>query len=725
MAQSVILLHALSCSVLQKPVTGDAVLFSVDGDPVTVEEFKYVYEKNNYDNDELYTEEDVRAYLDMFIRFKLKVREAENLGYDTVAAFIEEYEMYRKQLATPLLTEAKFQEQLIEEAYERLKHEVRASHILIRIPKNAAAEDTLRAFNRIAEIREEAVAGADFNRLAREYSEDPSARSNGGDLGYFSAFQMVYPFESAAFTTEVGDISSIIRSSFGYHIVYVTDKRPSPGKVKVAHILLRVKPDKSDSVAVAERAFELYDQLAGGGDWDILCARYSEDTRTRQNGGSLPYLTHGQIDPEFMDMAFSITEPGGISDPFMTRYGWHILKLEDRLKVGTLEEMRDEIESKVRRDERAVASKSRMLDQLSTKLALRVDQTALQYVMSRADSSLLDGKWRFDARQASLQDTLFYTAQSSYTMYEFLEFVQQNQRTRKNIAPADYMYDLYEEYMYQCLLEDEIKALSARDPDFRYLLNEYYEGILLFNIMEDQVWSRATADSAALLEYFEQNRDRFTWGERARATVYKSNTQEVVDSIARHFAAKDTIVLQTIYLNGAEDTAMVRQWQDTMDDAGPLLYLVSASQEPELMPRIKRVLNEADVADAQILPTNISPAHGVACITAAATTKKSLEWIFNRESTLTLEVREGLFEKGDGEIPKGVSWSVGTHRLSNAGSYYLVSIEDIEAPAPKALHEVKGSVISAYQDHLEQKWLKVLEEKYPVEVNNKILKRLF
>jgi peptidyl-prolyl cis-trans isomerase SurA len=283
-----------SCTILSKSDLSKAELFSINSESVLAEEFMYVYEKNNFNNEDMYTAKDVDEYARLYVNFKLKVSEAKALGLDTTEAFIKEYASYKDQLIKPYLTEAKEQERLVEEAYDRMKHEIDASHILITVDQQAEPKDTVIAYQKIAEIYSRAKNGEDFGTLAKSYSEDPSAKMNGGRLGYFSAFQMVLPFEDAAYNTAVNSISDIIRSRFGYHILKVHDKRPYSGQVKVSHIMLRSNPNGSDSVTVRNKIFEIHDQVTGGADWNELCRKYSEDQRTKNNGGTLPFISENQ-----------------------------------------------------------------------------------------------------------------------------------------------------------------------------------------------------------------------------------------------------------------------------------------------------------------------------------------------------------------------------------------------------------------------------------------------
>src|SRR5690606_39044440 len=316
-----------------KRLKGRDVLFQIGDRKVTTDEFIYLYRKNHQQTPSGYSAADINEYLDLFVNFKLKVEEARHRGMDTTAAFITEYRGYRNELLKPYLPDSRLMDSLVAQAYERMKEEVRASHILIRVPPNASADDTVRAYNRALELRERASKGEDFGPLAAAHSEDPQAKSTQGDLGFFTALQMVHPFENAVYSAKPGEIVGPVRTQFGYHVIKVTDRRPAQGQVAVSHIMLRLGRDR-DSTKVRDRAFNLYDQLMAGASWDELCAEYSEDPGSKSKGGALPPFGVGAMAsvPEFEKVAFSL-RPGDISDPFQTRYGWHILRVDRKIPL--------------------------------------------------------------------------------------------------------------------------------------------------------------------------------------------------------------------------------------------------------------------------------------------------------------------------------------------------------------------------------------------------------
>ena len=280
----VLLLFLGMSSVAQK----EQVLMEVNGSPVYKSEFEQIYWKNK--EEKVATKEDLDEYIELFTKFKLKVTEAEQLGLDTVAKFKKELAGYQEQLEKPYLVDSELNDELIQQAYYRTKNEVRASHILIQLSPNPSAEDTAKAYKELMEIKAKVESGKmSFYEAARKYSKDPSAKTNSGDLGYFTAFRMVYPFEEAAFTTEVGQISNPFKTRFGYHILKVTGKREGRGKVKVAHIMLRIKDDTPSmkKVNAEKKIVEIHEKLKKGEAFDALAKEYSEDRNSARKGGGV------------------------------------------------------------------------------------------------------------------------------------------------------------------------------------------------------------------------------------------------------------------------------------------------------------------------------------------------------------------------------------------------------------------------------------------------------
>jgi len=366
----------------------DQVLITIDDKEITAGEFERIYKKNN--NDNIAQKQTMDEYLDMFINYKLKVYEAERMGMDTASAFLKEFNAYRKQLAEPYLTSEDLTEMYAREAYERMKEEINASHIMVRIDDEASQEDTLHAYNKIMEIRNRVVNGEDFEAVARATSDDPSAKSNGGNLGWFSAFRMVYPFESAAYNTSVGKISMPVRSSFGYHIIKVHDRRPAKGSVQVAHIFLRAPESmsKEETEAAKEKIYMLYDSLQIGAKFSEMADRYSDDKTSGRKGGVLPWFSSGQMIPAFDSTAFALKQPGDISEPVKSSYGWHLIKLLDRKTIGSYDEEKPEIVNNIKKGDRGKSKDRAFINKLKESYDYKFYEDNYYKFISSLDSTV-------------------------------------------------------------------------------------------------------------------------------------------------------------------------------------------------------------------------------------------------------------------------------------------------------------------------------------------------
>lgn len=519
--------------------TAPISLFSVNHSPVYTDEFVYLYKKNHLSPNE-YSEEKINEYLTLFINFKLKIAEARHRGLDTTQAFRKEYNSYKEELKKPYLANSDDLDKLTKEAYERLTQEVRASHILIAVKPDASPADTAAAYRKISDLRTRAASGQDFEKLAKENSEDPSAKQNGGNLGYFTALQMVYPFESAAYSTTVGEISPVVRTRFGYHIIKVFDRRPARGEVEVSHILLRL--GKTNPGKVKNTIFEVYDQLKGGRSWEELCKEYSEDPNTSNAGGRLRPFGVGALAsvPEFEQVAFSLKEPGDISDPFQSAIGWHIVRLEKKIPVPAYKEVETSLKRRVARDERLAISKANSLEKRKKQLGFMEHADSKAQIMSLADSTLTKGGWRFKGPQALLTDTLFVMDSSRWIVRDFVNSVEGHAGV-SSLSSTAYMKQLYDNFVEERLNEQDEKRILAQHPEYKLLLNEYKEGILLFDIMEKEVWNKASEDTAGQLKYYQDHLLNYQAGNRVEARTFGTPDKTFRDAIKGKILNGDTL----------------------------------------------------------------------------------------------------------------------------------------------------------------------------------------
>ena len=474
----------------------DDVLLTIEGEKVYTSEFIRIYEKNKdivVDNEQ----KEFEDYFTLFVDFKLKLKQAKDLQLDTVKSYQNELIKYRGQLVEPYLQNPDAIEVLAKEAYERTSIEVNASHILVRIKANALPGDTLIAYNKISEARKKAMDGIAFDEIAKKYSEDPSVKMNGGSLGYFSAFNMVYPFENAAYDTNIGEISNIFRTQFGYHILKVNDKRKSKGEIEVSHIM--VKQDANDSTLAKTKIFDIYKKLEQGDDFGTIAQEHSDDESSSKKDGKLPKFGAGKMIKEFDSIAFSLENEGDISSPFETKYGWHILKLEKKYPIKSYSELYENLESKIKNGNRAKFVEKDLASKLSKKYKIIENK------------SLLSAYYLADINNMKSDDVLLSIEEKKYTSNDFYDYFSKN--NKKTIE------DIYLDYKNKNIIDYYKDHLEETNLDFSMTYQEYKDGLLLFDLLQMHIWEKSEKDSIGLNAYFNANKNKYTWKARGELTI--------------------------------------------------------------------------------------------------------------------------------------------------------------------------------------------------------------
>ncbi len=617
-------------------------LLSIGSTEISTEEFLFVYNKNKYYQDALPLAQSIDRYLELFINFKLKVLEAYNLGLDQTIDYKQEVAQYRKQLAEPYLTDYHLTEKILLETYERMLVEVKVSHLLIKVNNG----DTALALQKAWDLRRRIQAGEDFSKIATEESKDPSASSNKGLLGYFSVFRTVYPFETAAYNTEVGEVSEPVVTKFGIHLIKVHSNRPSRGRVKVSQIMIRKSPD---SVAANRKVEQVYERLRNGEPWEKLCLEYSDDSQTSRLGGRLPWFGTGQMIPEFEDAAFGLDSAGQVSQPVVALYGWHILKLDQRNQVGSFEESREWLESMVRRDSRGTIPRLRLID----KLKGENDWVPGENLDTMLNYWEKEPQWRenlYGSRSDSL--VLFRIETKAYTTIDFEEYLSRN----KPQQPNQDFTERYESFENAMILEYEEAHLERKHPEFRMLYQEYREGVLLFELMQREVWEKAMEDSLGIKRFYDDHPEKYKNADRAEVLIITANGE----------------------------AEAIRVWQ------------------------ILQALSKEDTAGNQVTALSIV----------------DQEAFIKEKYSLEVRLREDTFEAGSEPFPVVIRWEEGSQHSFESEGHNLVVVRRIEPGILRDLQEIKGTVISDYQDFLETSWVSVLRKKYHVSVNKKELKSL-
>lgn len=546
----------------------DAIVVSIGDKDITKGEFVRIYKKNNSPQSE--DNKTVDEYMQMFIDFKLKVLEAENMGIDTTNAFINELSGYRKQLAKPYFVDESIIDSLIKEAYNRMKQEVRAAHILIKIPENAPPKDTLKAYNQIMKLRTKAMKGEDFGKMAAQFSDDSLLSARGGDLGFFTAFQMYYPFENAAYNTPIGEISMPLRTKYGYHIIKVKDRRKAKGRVRAAHIMLLSPKDagKEQKEAVKNKIDDIYEELKNGKDFKDAVNEYSQDANSARRGGDLGWFRSGDMVPEFSEAAYSIENIGDISEPVRTAFGWHIIKLLDKQSLEPFEDIKEEIRQKISYLPQSELSKTVVIDRLKEKYDFEDFNTVSEFY-DVVDSTVFTKGW--DASKAKhLTKKMFKIGDNTYTQKDFNNFLASAILRVKPSHLNEYVDKKYSDFVSKKVIEYEDKRLEEIYPEFAYLMQEYHDGILLFELTDKEVWSKAINDTVGLRAFYEQHKfdkPEYSYGKRLDVSVFEYNTEDGLKKLLKVLKKKerksytDKYILETVNKNDSTELSIIQSGQ--------------------------------------------------------------------------------------------------------------------------------------------------------------------
>lgn len=668
----------------------DPVLMTIGDTKVRLSEFMYVYKKNN--KDQASDPQALETYLDLFITFKMKVKEAEEMRLDTSASFKNELGGYRRQVAQPYLTDKKVNDSLLMEAYARMQEDVRASHILIRCDENALPADTMIAYTK-AGILENLLAGKPAARLINDYesrlnakykitqksppsdtlkvynlvnplrqlerrfrgkpapfdevaylaSEDESARTNRGDLGYFTAFSMIYKFETLVYNTPVGKTGGPVRTRFGFHLVKVTDRRPAQGEVLVAHIMIKAPAGQKgeDSLAAKAKADEIYGRAKNGEDFATLARQFSDDKPSANNGGQLPWFGLYKMPQPFEKAAFGLANNNDISEPIKTDWGWHIIKRIDKRGIPSFDQMKNELKQRTGRDDRATQGRASLIARVKKEYGFTENIKARDDFYAVVDSTYYQGRWTAD-RAKKLNKVMFTLGSTTYTQKDFAYWLETHQVRRTKTDTKQIVNDAYEQFVDEAAVAYEDSMLELKYPDFRNLMQEYRDGILLFDLMDKKVWSKAVKDTAGLRAYYEANKTKYMWPERAEATVYSCKDAKTAKKVRK----------------------MIKKG---MDDKAILAAL-------------------------------------------------------NKESTLNVQADTKVWLKGENSLVDA-NWAPGVSDTQDKdGRVVFVHTRKVIPPTPKTLQEARGVITSDYQNQLEKEWVENLKKKYPVTVNRDVLK---
>ncbi|MDO9511803.1 MAG: peptidylprolyl isomerase [Bacteroidales bacterium] len=657
-------------SLLSAQDINQQTLLNIEGEKITAGEFLNIYKKNNIQTDVI-DKKSLEEYLDLFINFKLKVKDAENNGLDTVKALREELAGYRRQLAQPYFVDDEVVSGLLKEAYDRMHWDLRACHLLIRCEANAKPADTLAAYKKIHGIRERISKGETFGAMAEQFSDDPSARDreannqhpfmkgNQGDLGYFTAFNMVYPFETAAYKLKVGEVSMPVRTQFGYHLIKLINKCPALGKVQAAHIYFQIPPrsTREDSLRIEEHVDSVYQKIIAGASYTDMVKQYSDDKGSATRDGVLPWFTSNKLVPSFIDAIYPLTDSGQVAKPVLTTYGWHIIRLVERKPIGNFDELKTELKQQIVRDQRYDKSKTSVISKLKDEYSFTENVKLLKKINSTVNDSIFEGKWKASAASDLGTKKLWSLAGKDYTVSDFAQYLESTQKKEKPEATEVYVMQKFKAMTDEKIMAYEDSMLEKKYPDFRMIMQEYHDGILLFEMTQKKVWEKAVADTTGLEAFYETVKNNYLWDDR------KDVSMITIDNLLNEKAATKMVEKLNKTMAGANNS--VSELQANLSADTSLLINIS---------RDKLIKSENEMADG------LSKAGSFA------------------QKTLKGE---------NGKI-----------------SLTYVYLHSLIPSEPKALNEIKGLVTAEYQNYLESQWIDELKKMYKVQVDKNVFDKL-
>lgn len=480
------------------------------------------------------TRKEFEENFESFLTYKLKVIEAESIKLDQLEEFNLEFSSIKESLIAPYLIKNSIEEGEVKKVYARLQEIVRAKHILFQFPPNPKKEDSIAVLQLALKVKAELENGGDFGALATNYSDDPSAKINKGDLGYFTGLQMVQQFEEAAYTLPVGSISDPILTDFGYHIIQVSGRQANPGEVQVSHILVRFDSENPSQEENARRKIsDIYAEIQKENTiWEEIVQAYSEDLATKSGGGMLPWFGVGTMIPEFEIAGFSLTEVGEVSPPIKTPYGYHILRLEGKRGLQPYEELEQSIRSKILRNSKTGMIQSQVIAIQKSRYGFQENEVGISTVAGTVNATDIIS-FGTAIQEKNLGSTeLFKANNSSYTVGDLVNFMQSREVTPKGIGN---FFELWlAKFIEVTLAKTEEADLEKNNKAFQMLLKEYRDGILLFSLTNQEVWQKGLNDTVGQQAFFEKNSQNYQWKSRVQAYLAKVNDASKLE-IARKF----------------------------------------------------------------------------------------------------------------------------------------------------------------------------------------------
>ena len=622
-------------------------LFTYADKSVSANEYKKAFNKV-YPAPVIDKAKKMRSYLDLYINSKLKIHEATLRGYDSLPGFVEEYTALRNQVIENYMNDTESMNAMVEEAFARSQKDIKVQHIFIPYFLNVNYSDTPIIKLKIQEAYMQLQSGKSFDEVALKYSADPSVAQNKGNLGYITVFSLPYQFENIIYKLSPGKFSAIYKSNSGYHIFKNLGERKAVGRIKVSQILIAVPPG-SDSTAkkkLALLADSIYARLQKGDDFGKLATAFSNDVVSSASNGSMPEFGLGTFDPEFENVAFSLTKNGAISKPFLTNHGYHIIKRTALTPPNTLKNKKnlDAIRSLVEKDGRAKVAKDKLYNKILAQTHYKqfnVDQAMLQMYLD----SVMVAKTPPPGNPVNNSTALFSVGMSTVIVNDLLLY-SATHRFNPDGSGAKPFAQLNEEFKRNAVMDYYRAHLEEYNEEFKTQMKELKDGNLFFDIMMREVWSKAQGDTTGQSAFYEQNKSKYKWNYSADAVIFYCADSATAKSF-RNALVKDNT-----------------KWRSLVDNYSDKITLDSSRFEITKIPG------------------------------AVKTTAKA------------------------GTITKIVK-----NKDDNSASFALI-FKIYPTPGQKTFADARGDVVSDYQDAIDKKWIAELKKKYPVKVNEEVMKSI-
>jgi len=667
---------------------GGAYVADIGGDKIPVEEFERVYSKNNGGMEAAAktTLEEKQKFLDLYVKFRLKVKDAYANGYDKDTELQKELAEYRNNLAVSYMIDQEITKPALERMYERKLKEVRASHILIRTTLTAAPEDTVKAFTAAQKIIDSLKMGVSFESLAIHNSQDPSVSQNKGDLYYFISGIMVPEFEDAVFSMKPGEYSAVpVRTQFGYHVIKIADVQPSQGAVHVAHIMKRLAPNASadDSAKAVALLQSVRDSIVNlGGDFANFAKRYSDDNYTAPRGGDLGFIDRGRIVKEFDAVMFALKD-STVSPVVKTQFGLHLIKRFSAKGIPPFAELQQQLKTDYQRN-RFQKDYDRLLEQNKKAYGFKQNDSVYKEFASSVDTSKTsaDAGWDSTISAETRSKILFTFGNQNVSIGAVIEHAKTTQELQnlsfKSSSTVQTMVNKVESSM---IMEHYARQMESKFHDFALLMKEYEEGILLFKGEQEHVWNRITPSDSVLRIYYEQTKLKYQWPDRVNAQeIYVPNDSlaQLVVKAMKGYTIDSLVVKKT-------KKKTKKPVYDTLKIAVKPVSFDSAA--------VKYNKRGNTISSRGVL--------GLQPVSTSEVTKQA--WTWNEKDTLVFTPRDRGFS--------------------------FIKILEKSPAHEKTFEEAQSEVSSAYQEsetkRMNDEWVERLKKQYPVTLNEEALKSAF